>query len=105
MERTVELVCLNHNKVAMVREDIISAIVLGNTTKEGVTVQMTLVHKVCTHTGSRCLSMCSSKAKTLMCSGECAENLCTFLNLKAILAEVNQFSMLRRDGRCVDYQR
>ncbi len=68
MERTVELVCLNHNKVAMVREDIISAIVLGYTTKEGITVQMTLVHKVCTHTGSRCLSMCSCKAKTLMCA-------------------------------------
>ena len=105
MERTVELVCLNHNKVAMVREDIISAIVLGNTTKEGVTVQMTLVHKMCTHTGSRCFSMCSSKAKTLMCAGECAENLCTFLNLKAILTEVNQLSVVRRDGRCVDYQR
>ena len=38
MERTVELIGLNHYKVAVVREDVVGAIVLGNAPKESITV-------------------------------------------------------------------
>ena len=48
VERTVELIGLDDHEVG-VGEDIVGAIVLRDTTEEGVAVEMALVHDMGTH--------------------------------------------------------
>ena len=45
--------------------------------------------------------MCSCHTESLMCLSQGAENLCTLLDLKRILAEILQFLMLFGNGRGV----
>ena len=99
MERAVELVGLNDDIVALVGQDIVGAVVLGDTTEESIAVDMTLMHDMCTHCRCRCLSMCTCHAESLMCTGQYAEHLRTFLNLKAILTEVSEFLVCTWYGR------
>ena len=49
VEAAVELICLDYYVVALVREDVVGAVILGNTTQEGIAIYMALVHDVGAH--------------------------------------------------------
>ena len=49
VERTVEFIGLNHHVVALFGEDIVGAVVLGDTSEEGIAVDAALVHDVGAH--------------------------------------------------------
>ena len=70
VERAVKLVGFNDHKVG-IGEDIVGAVVLGDTTQEGITVKMALVHDVGTHGGRGGLTVCTSHTESLMltCQG------------------------------------
>ena len=103
MERTVELIGLN-NHILRIRDDIIGTIVFGDTTKESITIQMTLVHDMCTHARRCCLTMSSCHTKSFHLTGQCAQHLGTFLYFEAILAEIAQLLMLCWDSRGINHQ-
>ena len=65
MERTVELVGFNHHEVG-VGEDIVGAVVLGDTTEECVAVKMAFMHDVGTHSGRGGLTVCAGYAESLV---------------------------------------
>ena len=80
------------------------AVVLGDTTQEGITVEMALVHDVSTHTTRRGLTVSTCHAESLHLLGEDAQHLSTLHHLETILAEILQFCMLLRNGRGIDHQ-
>ena len=49
VEAAVELICLDYYVVALVGEDVVGAVILGNTTQEGIAIYMALVHDVGAH--------------------------------------------------------
>ena len=65
MEGTVELIGLDDHVVG-VREDIVGAVVLRDTAKEGITVQLALVHDMGTHCRCGGLSMGSCHTESLV---------------------------------------
>ena len=105
MERTVELISFNHHVVAVVREDIVCAVVLGDASKEGVAVNTALVHDMSAHRRGSRLAVSTSNTQSFVRASQRTQYLCTFLNLKSFLTEIDQFLVLSRDSRCVDDQR
>ena len=105
VERTVEFIGLNHHVVALFGEDIVGAVVLGDTSEEGITVDAALVHDVGAHGGSGGLAVSACHAKSFVRAGEDAQHLGALLNFEAVFTEIHQFGMLSRNGRGVDDQR
>ena len=105
VETAVKLICLDDYEVALVRENVVGAIVLGDSSEEGIAVEMALVHDVGTHGRSRSLAVCTCHAQSLVGAGQGTKNLRTLLDGESILAEVNQLLVLSRDGWCIDNQR
>ena len=103
MERTVELVGFNHYEIG-IRQDIVRAVVLGDTAEESVAVEMALVQDVGTH-GARCsLAMCSCHTESLMVSCQCSQHLGALLYFETILTEILQLFMILRNSRRIDDQ-
>src|SRR5574344_1041043 len=103
VESTVEFISLNNYEIA-VAQYVVGAIVLGDTSEEGIAVQMTLVHDMCTHGGCGSLSVCTSHTEAFMSTGESTQYLCTLLYRKTVLTEIFQFLVLSGDGWSIDYQ-
>ena len=104
VETAVKLVSLDDDIVAVVTQDIVGAIVLGDTAQKGVAVDMALVHDVGAHGRCRSLAVCACHTESLMRSGKRAQHLCPLLNGKAVLPEIDQFLMPRWYGWGVDDQ-
>ena len=105
VERTVELVGLYHHIVALLAQNIVGAIVLRDTTQEGIALHMTLMHDVGAHGRSGGFAMCTGKTKAFVGTGQRAQHLCPFLNLKSFLAKPYQFFVLGWNGRRIDDER
>ena len=65
---------------------------------------MALVHDMGTHSAGRGFTVRTSDTESLMLTGQRAQHLSAFLNLKTVLTEKTQFLMIFRDGGCIDYQ-
>ena len=102
MERTVELIGLDYHEIACVREDIVSAIVLGNAPEESVAVYMALVHDMRAYCRGGRFAVRAGHTQPLMGTGQCAQDLCTFLNLETFGLEILQFGMCCGYGGGVD---
>ena len=102
MEAAVELVSLYNHIVALIAQDIVCAIILGNSTKEGIAVHGALMHYMGAHRGSCGLPVCSCHTESFMCTGQHSQHLCPFLHIKVILTEEDKFLMVLRDGRGVN---
>ena len=70
MKTAVEFISFDDDIVALVAEDIVRPVVLGDASQEGVTAHMALVHDVCTHRGGRCLAMGSRYTEPFMGAGK-----------------------------------
>ena len=103
METAVKLVSLNHDVVALA-EDVVGAIVLGDSSEEGVAVYVALVHNVGTHGGCGGLAVGSGKAQTLVGAGEGTEHLGALLDGEAALTEKDHLLVLGGDGGSIDDQ-
>ena len=103
VETAVKLVSLNHDVVALA-EDVVGAIVLGDSSEEGVAVYVALVHDVGTHGGCGGLAVGSGKAQALVGAGECTEHLGALLDGEAALTEKDHLLVLGRDGGSIDDQ-
>ena len=104
MERAVELVCFYHYIVTLIRKNVVCAVVLGYSSKEGVAVDVALVHDVCTHCGGACLAVCAGYAESVVCECERAEYLGSLLYFESSVAEELQFLVFGGYRRCVDYE-
>ena len=103
MERTVELVCLDDN-IVRIGQDVVGAVVLRNASKEGITVQMALMHDMGTHGRRGRFAVRSCHTQALMLTGQRSQNLSALLYLKAILTEIFQFLMVGWDSWRIDHQ-
>ena len=65
---------------------------------------MALVHDVGTHRRRCRLTMRTSHTQSFVLAGQRAQHLCTFLYLKTVLTEVNEFFVVSGDGRGIDDQ-
>ena len=100
MEGTVELIGLN-DYVVGIRENIVGAVVLRDTSEEGITIQMTLVHDMGAHGRCGGLTMSSSHTQSFMSLCQGAQHLSTLLNFETILTEIPEFLMTVWYSRCV----
>ena len=103
MKTTVKLIGLDDYKIG-VGEDIIGAIILGNTSEESITVKMALMHNMGTHRRCSGLTMGTGYTKSLMGLSQRAEYLSALLNLETVLTEIPKFLMMIRDGWRIDNQ-
>ena len=102
MERTVELIGFYYHIIG-IGKNVIGAIVLGDTTQEGIAVQMALMHDMCTHGRCGGLTMSTCHTEAFVFTSQCTEHLCTLFYFKTVLTEILQFLMVGRYGWCVDY--
>ena len=86
MEGAVEFVSLNDHIVG-VRKDVVGTIILRNTTKESIAVQMTLMHDMGTHRRRRRLTVRTCHTESLMLTCQRSQHLGAFLDVKATVAE------------------
>ena len=66
MKRAVKLVGFYHHIVTFA-QNIVCAVVLGDSSKEGIAVKMALMHYVCTHRGCCGLTVGTGKTQSLVC--------------------------------------
>ena len=105
VERTVELVGLDHHIVAIFVQQIVCAIVLGDTTQEGVASHLAFVQQVCQHRRRSRFAVRAGYAQTLCAACEQTEYVCSFLNFKTLCAKPCHFFVVGWYGWGVDHQR
>ena len=103
MEGTVKLVGLDDNVVG-VGENIVRAVVLGDAAKEGIAVQVALVHDVGTHGRRGGLAVSAGHTEALVLTGQCTQHLGTLLYIEMMLTEVLEFLVVGGDGWRIDNQ-
>ena len=103
MKRAVKLICFYHHIVTFA-QNIVCAIVLGDTTEEGITVEMTLVHYMGTHSGCCGLAVSTRETKSLMGLGESAKHLCALLDFESTLTEKRQFLVFVGYRRSINHE-
>ena len=104
VERTIELICFNHHKGTLRVDEVVSAVVLSNTTEKSVTSHMALIEQVSCHGCCGGFSMCSSHTESFHLLRQSAEHLGALMYLKSILAKPHKFFVFGRNGRCVNHQ-
>ena len=62
------------------------------------------MQEVCCHRRSGGLTMRTCHTESLVRLCQEAQHLCTFLNFKSILTEIDHFLVLSRNGWCIDHQ-
>ena len=75
MEGAVVLVGLDHGVVAVVADQEVGAVVVGDAAEEGVTAHVALVQQVRQHGGGRRLAMRARDAESALAAGELAQQL------------------------------
>ena len=105
VERTVELVRLDDNEVALGRENVVRTIVFRDAAQESVAIHCALVQQVRRDGRSRRLAVRSRHAKSFLRLCERAEYLRAFLDLESAVVKPLQFAVVSRDGRCINHKR
>ena len=101
VERTVELIGLDDDVIG-VGEDIVGAIVFGDASEEGITVEVALVHDMGAHGRRGGLTVGTCHAESLMGLCQRTEHLGALLDLKTVLTEELEFLVAIRNSRRID---
>ena len=98
MERTVELIGFDGDKVTLVAEHKVAVVGLEDAAKEGVAIDVTLLEQMGYHRTGGGLAVGAGYTESALLACDDAEQLATFHHLETVLLKPTELAMVLGDG-------
>ena len=104
MEGAIELIRFDHRIVALLRDEAVGLVVIGDPPEEGVAVYVARAQKVSQQGRGRGLAMGTSDTEPTLSAGQIAQELCSLDHPITLMDEEVQLPMISRYSRGEDDQ-